>query len=232
MVECTGLENRQGLAPFVGSNPTPSAIFAAVSPSRREQKCLIKEHPMRYMQLAWLLLGSFLATPALADAYAETIRIFREAGQSAAFFETAYGYAVFPTIGKGGLGIGAARGSGRVFVDGAHVGNTTMTQLSIGLQAGGQAYSQIIFFEDERAYREFSSGSFEFGANASAVAITAGASATAGTTGASAGASAGQHDATTAGSSYYRGMAIFTLAKGGLMYEAAISGQKFSYRAR
>ncbi len=188
---------------------------------------------MRPAHLALLLFfGSFLATSAHADSYDDTITVFRQAGQSGVFFDSAYGYAVFPTIGKGGLGVGAARGSGRVFVGEEHVGDTTMTQLSIGFQAGGQAYSQIIFFEDERAYRDFASGNFEFGANASAVAITAGASATAGTTGASAGASGGQHDATTAGSSYYRGMAVFTIAKGGLMYEASVSGQKFSYRAR
>ena len=181
--------------------------------------------------LLFIALACF-SLPADADSYQETIRVFLEAGQSGAFFDNAYGYAVFPTIGKGGLGIGAARGSGRVFVAGNPVGDTTMTQLSIGFQAGGQAYSQIIFFEDERAFRDFSSGNFEFGANASAVAITAGASATAGSTGASAGASGGQHDATTAATGYYRGMAIFTIAKGGLMYEASISGQKFSYRSR
>ncbi len=178
-----------------------------------------------------LLVGVLVAMPAHADRYEETIEIFRDAGQSSAFFDDAYGYAVFPTIGKGGLGLGAARGLGRVFVGGEAVGEVTMTQVSIGFQAGGQAFSQIIFFEDERAFRDFSSGNFEFGANASAVAITAGASATAGSTGASAGASGGQHDARTAGRSYYRGMAVFTVAKGGLMYEAAIGGQRFSYRS-
>ncbi len=178
------------------------------------------------------VLVFLLAGPgdALADSDQSTIEVFRQAGQSGRFFDDAYGYAVFPTIGKGGLGIGAARGKGRVYVDGQPVGETTMTQLSIGFQAGGQAYSQIIFFEDERAFRDFTTGNFEFGANASAVAITAGASATAGSTGASAGASGGQHDAATAGRGYYRGMAVFTVAKGGLMYEASVSGQRFSYR--
>jgi hypothetical protein len=106
-----------------------------------------------------------------------------------------------------------------------------MTQVTIGLQLGGQAYSQIIFFEDQRAFDEFTSGNFEFGAQASAVAITAAASAEATTTGSSAGASAGKHDATTttAGTEYHKGMAVFTVAKGGLMYEASIGGQKFSY---
>jgi uncharacterized membrane protein len=91
-------------------------------------------------------------------------------------FDNSYGYAVFPTIGKGGLGVGAAHGKGRVYAQGKYVGDTSMTQVSFGLQAGGQAYSQIIFFEDKRAFDEFTSGNFEFGAGVSAVAITAGAS--------------------------------------------------------
>ena len=116
-----------------------------------------------------------------------------------------------------------------MYVGGKPVGTTSMTQLTVGLQLGGQAFSQIIFFEDKRAFDEFTSGNFEFGAEASAVAITAGASATAGTTGSSAGASAGQRDATTVGK-YHKGMAIFTVAKGGLMYAATLGGQKYSYK--
>jgi len=164
--------------------------------------------------------------------YAETIAVFKQAGASATFFDKAYGYAVFPTVGKGGLGVGAARGKGEVYVGGQHVGNATLTQLSIGLQAGGQAFSEIIFFENKQAFDEFSTGNFAFGAEASAVAITAGVSAGAGTTGgAAAGASATKNAATTAGTSYHKGMAVFTVAKGGLMYEAAIGGQKFKYEA-
>jgi hypothetical protein len=90
--------------------------------------------------------------------------------------------------------------------------------------------SQVIFFEDKRAFEEFTSGNFEFGAQATAVAITAGASAQASTTGSSAGASGGAHDATTAGTGFYKGMATFTVAKGGLMFEASIGGQKFTYK--
>jgi lipid-binding SYLF domain-containing protein len=178
-----------------------------------------------------LLVLSLLILPtaqALADDYADTIKVFREAGESGKFFKTSYGYAVFPTIGKGGIGIGGAHGSGRVYAEGKYVGDTSMTQITVGLQLGGQAFSQIIFFEDKRAFDEFTGGNFEFGAQASAVAITAGASAQATTTGSSAGASGGKHDANTTGS-YYRGMAIFTVAKGGLMYEASVGGQKFSY---
>ena len=170
-----------------------------------------------------------LAGPVLADSYSDAIHTFRNAGQSGKFFEHCYGYAVFPTIGKGGIGVGGAHGTGHVYRGGSLVGQSSMTQVTVGFQFGGQAYSQIIFFEDKRAFDEFTSGHFEFGAQATAVAITAGASAEAGTGGTGAGASATKHDATTAGS-YQKGMAVFTIAKGGLMYEATIGGQRFSYK--
>jgi len=178
-----------------------------------------------------LLVLSLSINPAWADKYTDTIDVFKNAGGSATFFKNSYGYAVFPTIGKAGLGIGAAHGKGRVYEKGVYKGDTSMTQVSIGFQAGGQAFSQIVFFQDKRAFKEFTSGNFEFGAQASAVAITAGAQATATTTGQSAGASGGKNDATTVGK-YNKGMGIFTVAKGGLMYEAAVSGQKFTYKAK
>jgi lipid-binding SYLF domain-containing protein len=179
-----------------------------------------------------VLLALFLipVAPALAaDPYADTIKVFKNAGESGSFFGTAYGYAVFPTIGKGGVGIGGAYGKGKVYEHGKYIGDTSMTQVSAGLQLGGQAFSQIIFFEDDRALKEFTGANFEFGAEASAIAITAAAGAQATTTGASAGASAGKSDATTKGK-YHKGMAIFTVAKGGLMYQATVGGQKFSYK--
>ncbi|MEO8566367.1 MAG: YSC84-related protein [Betaproteobacteria bacterium] len=165
------------------------------------------------------------------DDYQETINVFKNAGESANFFKTAYGYAVFPTIGKGGVGIGGAFGKGRVYEKGKYVGNASMSQLTVGFQLGGQAYSQIIFFKDRRAFKEFTGGNFAFGAEASAVAITAAAGAKANTTGSSASVSGGRHDATTVGE-YSNGMATFTVAKGGLMYEATIGGQKFGYTPR
>ncbi|MEM8768680.1 MAG: YSC84-related protein [Pseudomonadota bacterium] len=188
---------------------------------------------MRLQRTLWLGVALALSTaslPALADGYDDARKVFQNAGASGRYFDSAYGYALFPTIGKGAIGIGGAGGKGRVFVGGNHVGNTSMGKVTIGFQLGGQAYSMIIFFEDERAFREFSSGNFEFGAQASAVAITAGASAAASTAGGgTAGASGGRHDATTAGT-YSRGLAVFTVAKGGLMYEASIGGAKFGYR--
>ncbi len=182
-------------------------------------------------RISTVLLALFIMLPfsnTWADNYSETIGVFKDAGASGTFFKSAYGYAVFPTIGKAGIGIGGAHGKGRVYQGGNHVGDTSMTQLTVGFQLGGQAYSQIIFFQDKRSFDEFTGGNFEFSADASAVAITAGASASAGTAGTSAGASGGKHDATTVGS-YNKGMATFTVAKGGLMYEASIGGQKFSY---
>lgn len=177
------------------------------------------------------LAGLALFNPAAhADDYTDTVEIFKAAGESSHFFKNAFGYAVFPTIGKGGLVVGAAHGKGNVYRQGTQTGTTSMTQVTVGFQLGGQAYSQIIFFEDQRAFDEFTSGGFEFGAQVTAVAITAGVSASTSTTGSSAGASGGSKNAATAGAGYYKGMAIFTVAKGGLMYEASVGGQKFSYQ--
>jgi lipid-binding SYLF domain-containing protein len=128
-----------------------------------------------------------------------------------AFFENAAGYAVFPGVGKGGLVVGGAYGKGLVIVDEKVVGYTTMTQASIGLQIGGQKYAQFIFFKDDVAIGHFKRGNFEFGAQASAVAITAGASADA---------------------SYDGGVAVFTHAAGGLMVEGSVGGQKFTYEPK
>jgi lipid-binding SYLF domain-containing protein len=185
---------------------------------------------MRKPSGSFLLIATMLlaAAPALADKYSETVDLFRNAGESGSFFARSYGYAVFPTIGKAGLGIGGAYGEGRVYEQGKYVGDAKMTQLSIGFQAGGQGYSQIVFLEDKRAFDDFTSGNFEFGANVNAVVITAAASGTAATTGTTGTASAGKKDAATIGE-FHKGTAVFIITKGGLMYEASVSGQKFSY---
>ena len=188
---------------------------------------MLKQQP--YI-LASLLLA-LVASSVQADEYDDTIRIFKNAGESGKFFTSAYGYAVFPTIGKGGFVVGGAYGEGRAYRQGKYVGDTSVVQVTAGWQLGGQAYSQIIFFEDQRAFNEFTGGNFEFGAEASAVAVTAGASAAAGSTGTSAGASGTNKSATTVGG-YYKGYATFTVAKGGLMYAATLGGQKFSYKPR
>lgn len=178
----------------------------------------------------WFLAALLLlwGAAALADEYTDAVQLFKNAGASREFFNTSYGYVIFPSVGEGAFVVGGARGTGRAFVHGNHVGDATVTQLSVGFQAGGQAYSMIIFFEDKRAFDEFARGNFEFGADVQAVAITAAAGASAGTTGASAGASGGKKDATTAGK-YYKGLAVFTIVKGGAMYKAAVAGMKFKY---
>ncbi len=173
----------------------------------------------------------FAAPPASADEFDDTVSIFKNAGESGGFFGKSYAYAVFPTVGKGGLGVGAAHGSGRVYEQGKYVGDVKMNQLSFGAQAGGQAFSQIIFFQDKRSFDEFTRGEFEFDATVQAVAITASATASAGSQGTAAGAAGGKKDASTVGK-YHKGMAVFTVAKGGLMYQAAVGGQKFKYKAK
>jgi lipid-binding SYLF domain-containing protein len=180
------------------------------------------------------LLAVALLLPAgvlLAGPYSDTVTLFKNAGQSAAYFNDSYGYAVFPTIGKGGFVVGAAHGSGRVYEQGKFIGTTSVNQVSVGAQAGGQAYSQIVFFADKRALDEFTSGQFSFDAGMGAVAITAAAGGSVGTNGASGEISGGKKDAATAGR-YYKGMAVFTIVKGGAMYEATVAGQKFSFKPR
>lgn len=141
--------------------------------------------------------------------------------------KSAYGYAIFPSIGKAGLGIGGAYGSGRVFAKGKKTGEVTMTQVSFGFQAGGQAYRQVVYFEDKRAYDDFTSGEFKFSAQAEAIALTASAGMSAGTEGTTA--SANESQKKTA--DYFNGMVVFTMGKGGLMYQAALGGQKYSFTA-
>jgi len=176
------------------------------------------------------LLLSLPFTSALADKYSDTRKMFEDAGASN-MFKSAHGYALFPTIGKAGFVVGGAYGKGRVYEGGKHIGDTSMTQASIGFQLGGSGFSQAIFFQDKRALDEFTSGNFEFGAEVQAVALTAAAGASANTSGSSATASGGKNNANTAGG-YNKGMATFTITKGGLMYEASIGGQKFSYTAK
>jgi len=124
------------------------------------------------------------------------------------FFDSSYGYAIFPSVGKGGVGIGGAYGKGQVFEQGSMIGWSSLSQATIGFQLGGQAYSEVIFFEKKENLVRFTSGEFAFAAQVSAVAATAGASKDAG---------------------FRNGIAVFTQAKGGLMYEASVGGQKFDF---
>ena len=143
-----------------------------------------------------------------SDKTIKALNNFKKISSLKPYFKKARGYAVFPNIGKGGFGIGGARGKGEVFEKGNVIGSTILTQVSIGFQLGGQAFSQIIFFKDKKSLDRFTEGNFEFGASASAALITEGANASA---------------------DYSDGVAVLTFSKGGLMYEASIGGQKFSY---
>jgi lipid-binding SYLF domain-containing protein len=177
-----------------------------------------------------LLLISLVGT-AHAATYKEALQTFHSAIESSGFFANAYGYAIFPNVGSGAVGIGGAYGKGRVYVGGHWVGYAEMKQISVGPQIGGKSYSEIVFFADKRAFDEFISGKFEFGADASVTAITAGANADAGTGGISKGSSEGPRDASTQGK-YNTGFAVFVVQKGGLMAGASIAGEKFSYESR
>jgi lipid-binding SYLF domain-containing protein len=124
-------------------------------------------------------------------------------------FEKAHGYVIFPNVGKGGVGVGGAAGNGAVYENNNLIGMAKLSQMSIGLQAGGQAYREVIFFESKKAMDRFKESKFEFSAQVSAVAAKAGASGNA---------------------KYTDGVMVFTMGKGGLMYEAAVGGQKFKYK--
>ena len=182
-----------------------------------------------FMLLITVMLSLAISNSALADSFTDTIEIYKKDDSVQSFFKNAYGYAVFPNVGKGGIGIGGAYGKGRVYRGGKVTGETSLFKATIGFQLGGQVFSEMIFFQDERAYYEFISGEFEFDAAASAVAITAGVQAKAGTEGATASASAGPATGQHADTNYHKGMAVFVHTKGGLMYEAAIGGQKFTF---
>lgn len=183
------------------------------------------------LTLVVVLAGAFFNV-AHADKYAKTISVFKQSPVVQPFFKNCYGYAVFPTIGKGGFVVGGAYGSGQVYKKGVVTGATEIFKGSIGFQLGGQAFSQMIFFQDKRAYDEFTGGNFEFEAGVSAVAITAGVQAKAGTEGATGSASAGPKTGAQAETNYHKGMVVFVHAKGGLMYEASVGGQKFTFKPK
>jgi lipid-binding SYLF domain-containing protein len=183
----------------------------------------------RELLATMLLVTSPLAMSQDVQDFSATIESFRQIPQVAPYFESAYGYAVWRTIGRGGIGIGGATGRGQVYVGGQLKGFSRLIDISIGFQLGGQAYRQIIFFQNEAAYNNFTQGNFEFDAQASAVAVTASAQASSGTQGSQATAGATGTGTAAATGGYQAGMRIFTMATGGLMYQATIAGQKYSF---
>jgi len=182
--------------------------------------------------LVMVMLTLSMLNPAKADQFTDATEVFEKSESVQPFFKNSYGYAVFPVIGKAGFVIGGAYGTGQVYRGGVVTGEASLIKATIGFQLGAQAFSEIIFFQDKRKYDEFTSGNFEFDAAASAVVVTAGVQAKAGTEGATASATAGPVTGAQAKTSYQKGVAVFIHAKGGLMYEAAIGGQKFNFKAK
>lgn len=145
----------------------------------------------------------------LGDQVKDAIQLFKsDDSQIVKLFDSAYGYAVLPSVGKGAVGIGAAHGEGQVFEKGALIGNCKMTQITIGAQLGGQEFAELIFFENKDALTAFKSNEWAMSAGVSAVAAAESASADA---------------------KYKNGVLVFTIAKGGLMFEASVGGQKFRF---
>jgi lipid-binding SYLF domain-containing protein len=144
----------------------------------------------------------------IADSHTAKVEFIKTDGLMKGIFDKAYGYVIFPNVGKGGLWVGGAAGNGAVYQNNAVIGMAKLTQVSIGFQAGGQAYREVIFFESKREMDRFKNSQLEFSAQVSAVVATAGASANA---------------------KYTDGVMVFTMQKGGLMYEASVGGQKFKF---
>lgn len=187
---------------------------------------LIK-HASIILSLVFLCSASLLAGN---DPYLETINIFKKTEATKPFFDTAYGYAVFPSIGKGGIILGGAYGNGRVYEMGSITGTATLFKVSVGFQLGGQAFREIIFFRDKKAYDDFTGGEFELDGSLSAVAITVAAQAQTSTQGNTAGASLGPATGKQGTKhTYTNGMAVFIHTIGGLMYEMSVGGQKFAF---
>jgi len=165
-----------------------------------------------------MLVVAFAGEALAADDKAELTAAVNEANAALVkkdeglkdIMQKAKGYVIFPSVAKGGLGVGAAAGTGQLLEKGKVMGEAKLRQISVGLQAGGQAYIELICFEDQTSLDNFKKGNFEFSAQVSAVAVTAGVAKNA---------------------KYEKGIMVLTLAKGGLMYEASVGGQKFKYEA-
>ena len=164
--------------------------------------------------LAIGMVGGAIAgwDPANEKRARDTIAAFKKTDPSIdTFFSKAHGYVVFPEITKGAIGIGGAGGDGTVFERGTAIGSTSMSQVTIGLQLGGQTYSEVIFFKDRAALDHFKSGDYEVAAGASAIALK---------------------DGVSKAAEYNNGVAIFTMGTGGLMFEASVGGQKFDFEPK
>jgi lipid-binding SYLF domain-containing protein len=172
------------------------------------------KHRLSLIVLLLLALGLSFSAQAdkkskLSKEVQETIKLFKKTDPGMEkLFKEAKGYVVFPKVSKGAFGVGAAKGRGQLFAAGQLKGEATLAQVTIGFQLGGQVYAEVIIFDEEKALKDFQEGNLEFSAQVSAVAAAEGASANA---------------------KFVNGVAVFTIAKGGLMYEASVGGQKFNY---
>lgn len=164
---------------------------------------------MTVLVLAGALAVQAAEEKSLGDQVKDAIQLFKnDDSKIVKLFESACGYAVFPSIGKGAVGIGGAAGHGQVFEKGTLVGTVKMTQITVGAQLGGQKYAEVIFFESKDALDSFKGSEWAMSAGVSAVAAAESASADA---------------------KYKQGVLVFTIAKAGLMFEASVGGQKFKF---
>jgi lipid-binding SYLF domain-containing protein len=179
-----------------------------------------KKNIFRMTAVSLFLMGLLIAVPGFSQNEKERSLIEDSKNAKAEFvksdnlmsslFDNAYAYVIFPNIGKGAIGIGGAAGNGIVYQGGNPIGSASMKQVSFGFQFGGQAYREVIFFENEAALERFKQDNFEFAAQASAVAVDKGAALNV---------------------KYRDGVMVFTQEKKGLMYEASVGGQRFDYTA-
>jgi lipid-binding SYLF domain-containing protein len=170
----------------------------------------------KYILLPLLLFGTMISLIAqkkeiVNDSQAAKAEFIKTDAKMAGLFGGAYGYVIFPNVGKGAVGVGGASGRGAVYEHGALIGGAKLSQVSIGFQFGGQSYREVVFFETKEAMDRFKQNKIEFSAQVSAVAAASGASANA---------------------KYKEGVMVFTMQKGGLMYEASVGGQKFKFEAK
>ena len=178
---------------------------------------------MKTLHVIWLLVMACVLNTMLVFGQSESQKnkIIADCGTAKAefiaadglmksLFDKSYGYVIFPNVGKGGIGVGGAAGNGVVYEQNKMVGSAKLSQVSIGFQAGGQAYREVIFFESKKALDRFKSSQLEFSADVSAVAVKSGASANA---------------------KYTKGVMVFSMQKAGLMYEASVGGQKFKFKS-
>jgi len=171
----------------------------------------------------------FAASAAYADKYDDALVNFKTNPKAASFFSKSHAYVVFPDVGKAGFIVGGEHGDGKVYEKGKQVGTASLTQVSVGAQAGAKEYAEIIFFESQADFDKFKAGDFQLSGNAEATAVTLSASASAGTDASTATASTEADTAATYGN-YQNGVAVFTITKGGLMAGVSVGGQRLKFK--